>query len=181
MQVENAPYADSLKEENLYSHALSYQDMEDCLAEAAEEELDDLIKKSDYIGVMVDESTDISVFKKLLIYSKVCVNGQPAIVFGANVAIQDGKAATVYKAIVDFLEMKKIPMDKVIGFASDGASVMVGRKTGVTTLLKQANPFLISIHCIAHRLALAAAGAASCCPYLVQYKTIESNFQLLPV
>ena len=44
-----------------------------------------------------------------------------------------------------------------MGFGSDGASVMTGRKSGVATRLKHRQPKLIAIHCVAHRLALAAA------------------------
>ena len=41
------------------------------------------------------------------------------------------------------------------GLATDGASVMTGKKNGVATKLKELNPVLISVHCICHKLALA--------------------------
>ncbi|XP_070562439.1 E3 SUMO-protein ligase KIAA1586-like [Ptychodera flava] len=53
--------------------------------------------------------------------------------------------------------------------ATDGASVMTGKHKGVTTLLKQDNPFIIRTHCIAHRLALAAAQASHAIPYLDKF------------
>ena len=37
---------------------------------------------------------------------------------------------------------------------SDGASVMLGKKSGVLVLLKEQQPSLIGIHCSAHRLEL---------------------------
>ena len=49
---------------------------------------------------------------------------------------------------------------------SDGAAVMVGRCSGVVSHLKGRKPCLISIHCINHRLALAAGHAADSIPYL---------------
>jgi len=54
----------------------------------------------------------------------------------------------------------------MVGFGSDGASVMTGRKTGVATRLKCKQPFLITIHCAAHRLALAAADAGENVSYI---------------
>lgn len=45
---------------------------------------------------------------------------------------------------------------KTVAFGSDGAAVMVGAKKGVATLLKADIPHVISIHCVAHRLELAA-------------------------
>ena len=40
-----------------------------------------------------------------------------------------------------------------MGFGSDGASVMTGHDSGVAAVMKCSNPYLISIHCFAHRLA----------------------------
>lgn len=47
---------------------------------------------------------------------------------------------------------------------------MVGCRTGVTTQLKAKNPYILSIHCIAHRLALASGQAADAVPYVKQYQ-----------
>ena len=171
-QIENA---DNLKEVepskiNIYQHTYSYKEMEDALSDAANQELDKLISDSPFIGLMVDETTDISVYKKLIIYLKLTINGRAAIVFGGNVEVPDGKSNTVFKAICDFIKQKTIPVEKIVGFASDGASVMVGRVNGVCTQLKDMNPLITSVHCIAHKLALAAATASTKIPYLVQYK-----------
>lgn len=46
-----------------------------------------------------------------------------------------------------------VELSKVMGFGSDGASVMMGRRGGVVAKLKEENPNLIGIHCVAHRLA----------------------------
>ncbi|KAJ8332554.1 hypothetical protein SKAU_G00423430 [Synaphobranchus kaupii] len=43
-----------------------------------------------------------------------------------------------------------------MGFGSDGAAVMVGRRGGVSTLLRQEIPHLINIRCLGHGLELAA-------------------------
>ena len=46
-----------------------------------------------------------------------------------------------------------------MGFGSDGASVMTGHDSGVGAVIKCSNPYLISIHCFAHRLALTSSQA----------------------
>ena len=43
----------------------------------------------------------------------------------------------------------------MIGFSADGASVNLGKNTGVAAKLKEDAPWLIDIHCLAHRLELA--------------------------
>ena len=72
----------------------------------------------------------------------------------------DSKAETIEKALLQYCDMAGIEMRKVMGFGSDGAAVMVGRVSGVSTRLRVHNPVIINIHCVAHRLALAAANAS---------------------
>ena len=54
-------------------------------------------------------------------------------------------------------------MNKLFGMATDGVSVMVGEHSGVTRRMKNKNPFILSAHCIAHRLSLASGQAADRC------------------
>ena len=51
----------------------------------------------------------------------------------------------------------EIPLGKVVGFTSDGASVMVGEHKGVATLLKKDCPAALTFHCAAHKLALSCS------------------------
>ena len=44
---------------------------------------------------------------------------------------------------------------KLVGFGSDGASVMVGKNNGVLALLRQLQPAVQGVHCVAHRMELA--------------------------
>ena len=52
----------------------------------------------------------------------------------------------------------RLPLNKLAGFTSDGASVMISPKNGVLGKLRgvaKVNPKLFSIHCPPHRLVLA--------------------------
>ena len=53
-----------------------------------------------------------------------------------------------------------LDMNKCVGFRYDGASTMVGKNTGVATLLKKVNHFLTSTHCVGHKTNLAALEAS---------------------
>lgn len=60
--------------------------------------------------------------------------------------------------ILDLIKNTRgLELSGLMGFASDGASVMVGEENGVAARLKRLVPELYSAHCIAHREALAAA------------------------
>ena len=52
---------------------------------------------------------------------------------------------------------------------------MTGRREGVATCLRRLNNGIISVHCVAHRLALAASQASQSIPYLAHFKDILSS------
>ena len=107
---------------------------------------------------MVDESTDISVTKQLVLYGRyVSESGEPRSTFLRIVDLVDGTAERIEEAIRAYMTDKQLTFSRLMGFGSDGASVMTGRRAGVGTRLYRSNPYLIAIHCVAHRLALACS------------------------
>ena len=89
--------------------------------------------------------------------------------------LADGTATSIEKATLDLLHTAIFDIGDVSSFGSDGASVMTGRKNGVAGRLQRLNCNLISIHCIAHRLALATSQASESIPYLRRFKAILSS------
>ena len=45
-----------------------------------------------FVGLMIDESVDIAVFKKLVIYIQVVFMGNVKVFFAANMNREDGRA-----------------------------------------------------------------------------------------
>jgi hypothetical protein len=89
--------------------------------------------------------------------------GQTAFI--DNLEISDGKAETIKNALLGKLNELGIDIKKVVGFGSDGASVMTGCRSGVGMQLRQSGAeFLIHIHCAAHRISLALSQAAKSVP-----------------
>ncbi|XP_070564960.1 zinc finger protein 862-like [Ptychodera flava] len=87
--------------------------------------------------------------------------------------ILNGTAEAIESATVAFLDDKSLEVNpKLAALGSDGASVMVGRKTGVATRMRQRNPMMLNVHCVAHRLALAAAQAMEGVKYLQRLSNI---------
>ncbi|XP_071166178.1 zinc finger protein 862-like [Mytilus edulis] len=119
------------------------------------------VGQSSFYSILIDETTDISVLKQLIIYVKFMVGEECQIKFLAMEDLYDGKAVTITDKLKEVCKDANLQIkDKLIAFGSDGASVMVGRKGGVAALLKQESSLLISNHCVAHRLALAVRQAA---------------------
>ncbi|MCO5575625.1 hypothetical protein L7F22_029427 [Adiantum nelumboides] len=47
----------------------------------------------------------------------------------------------------------------MVSFGSDGAAVMVGSRNGLASLLKKRSPYMVPIHCLAHRTHLCISDA----------------------
>ena len=62
--------------------------------------------------------------------------------------------------------------NRLCELGSDGASVMLGVRGGVSKLLKDEAPFLVANHCIAHRLALACGQSSNEITYLKRFESI---------
>ena len=145
------------------------------LATVIEDDQISALKASKFYSLLTDESTDIAVLKQLVLVARYRVNGEVKTSFISMQDICDGTANTITQAILSYLTKKSLDIEKLRGFASDGASIMVGCRNGVATQLKRCSPSLISIHCVNHRLALAASHAADHIPYLQRFKTHLHN------
>jgi hypothetical protein len=131
------------------------------------------IQLSPAFSLLIDETTDVSIKKQLIVYCKYLCNGEAKTSFLGILELQDGKAATITKAILDFCRLVNLDVStNLFALGSDGASVMLGRRGGVSKLLTDHAPYLISNHCIAHRLALACGQAANEVPYFKKFKAI---------
>ena len=57
----------------------------------------------------------------------------------------------------------------------DGAAVMIGCKSGVSALMKEKNPQIVSIHCVAHKLELGVLDADRSIDYLHKFEDIVKS------
>jgi len=110
-----------------------------------------------YYSILIDESTDISISKHLIVYVKYLDNWEPKTSFLGLVHVDSCDAASIVKSLIGYLMKKELKTELFYGFTSDGASVMLGCDNGVAAILKQeVNPLILNIHCVAHRIELAA-------------------------
>lgn len=129
-----------------------------------------VFKESAYFSLMADETTDVSILKQLVLYGRAVEKGKLKSSFLKMIDLEDGKANTITNAIVSYLESADLDIKRMSSFGSDGASVMIGCRTGVATQLLGHNEQMMSVHCICHRLALASGQASTDVPYLKKMK-----------
>ena len=119
---------------------------------------------------MIDESTDLSMEKQLIVYVNNVEKGELHTSFMTLIKLVAADASVVFNALVSYLKVCDINVSKVYGFGSDGAAVRVGKQNGVANRLKNENPYMLSMHCVAHKLALSSLDAAKSVKEVAYYE-----------
>ena len=94
----------------------------------------------------------------MVIYARYMYCGSVATTFLKICELFDGTANTIESSLQEFMPDKGLPVSKMVGLGTDGASVMVGRHNGVAARFKQRQPlpaFIVSViarHLPPHRL-----------------------------
>jgi hypothetical protein len=95
------------------------------------------LQKCSFFSIMCDESADLSVNKNLIIYVRYVCNGKAQTKLLGNVKLKDCTSQGIEKQLLAMLKERKLDIYRMVGFGSDGASVMTGRKNGVGVLLSR--------------------------------------------
>ena len=124
------------------------------------EELCTLLKDNPF-SLIVDESTDVGTVKHMSLVVRVATNDfQVKDHFFALIPLKDATAVSLHASIKEVFETQGIPYkENMIGFASDGANVMLGVNHSLSTLLKNEIPNLFIMKCICHSFHLCASYA----------------------
>ena len=121
------------------------------------------VKKSAFYGVMIDESTDISVTRHLVVFATIIEENLPVTLFFGLVQIEECKndSTMIYETLISSIRKWGLDLKKFVGFGSDCARTMVGNSRGVDAQIKEkVNPYILACHCVAHRTNLVDLDAA---------------------
>ena len=83
-------------------------------------------------GLIIDESTDITAQKTLIVYVRYLRRMTPVTKFLSLIPVVSGDADSIITTLLKYLKNNKIDScqsSRLVGFASDGASVMTGNGT----------------------------------------------------
>ena len=128
----------------------SIKDIQSCISDTIQRSITEAVADSQYYGILLDKSTDISVQKHLSICIRYVHYGEPVTKFLTNVSLDDGKAHTIVSVTVKCLEVFCLPLSNMVSLATDGASVMTGKKTDVGVQLKAEYPHFQLKHIVLH-------------------------------
>eukprot|EP00102_Acyrthosiphon_pisum_P019856 XP_016657066.1 PREDICTED: zinc finger MYM-type protein 1-like [Acyrthosiphon pisum] len=146
--------------DSLYSKKISHtswivqNELIDICAEHIKTTIINEVKSTGIVAIMVDEARSykeeqLSICIRYVNGLDVCERFLTFIDVSSS-----QKAIDIVAAILMFLEQSNMKDVKVIAQSYDGASVMSGQHGGVQTLMKEHYPYVIYIHCVAHRLNL---------------------------
>ena len=107
------------------------------------------LQSSDCFSLMTDESTDIAVLKQLVLVGRYLTDDGIKTSYLCITDIPNGTAETIEAVMLKFINDKALQI----------SGLMTGRLSGVAASTNASSPRMISVHCINHRLALAAAHA----------------------
>ncbi|KAK1876665.1 Zinc finger protein 862 [Dissostichus eleginoides] len=163
---------------NYTSHRI-IDEMLEILGTVVEEPILANISASVAIGLEVDETTDVSVKKQLDVHVRYMdKNGLLYSQFLDLVTVSDGRADTIVKAIRTILTKKNIPTQRIYGLGTDGAAVMTGRVNGAAKQLQDTFPWMVSVACAAHHLALCYKDASSGLAYMNSFRDLLQQLHL---
>ncbi|XP_066272600.1 zinc finger protein 862-like [Branchiostoma lanceolatum] len=170
----------SLHVHNGLNLGLTYRNDQACrtfvatIGQCMQEELVKSFQSARFFSIMSDSSMDRSILDQELIYVTYIEDGLPVNHLVNIVALQHAHSTGILDAILAGLEDVSVTRDdlshRLVGFGSDGASVMQGAQNGVAAKLKEICPSLVSIWCVAHRLELAALDTVKNLPILSELK-----------
>lgn len=130
------------------------------------------LETSPWYSICIDESTDVSVTQSIIVYVKYINAGQLFTKFLKLKELTHATAAGIFEATMSVLREYNLDVEKMSAIGTDGAAVMLGERNGVAVKFKECNKSIISIHCVAHRLALASGQAADSISYLIKFQEI---------
>ena len=119
------------------------------------EKLISVIENVKFFSLTMDGSTDDGSVEQETIFIRFCNKGQVSTKFVCIGEPASTGSSDLYDFVIEQLKVAELfdKMDKFIGFGSDGASNMTGRRTGLISRLKE-DYTIVGVHCLAHRLEL---------------------------
>ena len=122
--------------------------------------------KTSPFSILLDETTDVSTTKQLCAVVRLFDSSTECIAsrFFRLYEVSKADAETLFTTVKEDLEKIGIPLNNIIGYAADGANVMMGGHNSVRTRMEELNPHIFTMKCICHSAAICASNACTKLP-----------------
>lgn len=148
----------------LHSRYSATQIIQHVASEMQSKIVSNIIASSTKLAVLIDEASSLSHKPVMTVSVKASIEGaSPEFIFLDLVELDNQRADGIEQALLTCLMKAGFTeewlLENWVTFVSDGASVMLGKKSGVATRLTSRFPRLFVLHCMNHRLELAVSNA----------------------
>ncbi|CAG8529935.1 16511_t:CDS:2 [Cetraspora pellucida] len=171
LSLQESSESSEYKNYGTYLNSVAARNFAIAIVHIIEQKLINEIKLAENWSIMIDESNSIDE-KHLVIATQYMTLNVPVIRYIGVIKLEDCRSEYIFEKLKNFISNKELDIKNIAHFGSDGASTMIGLKNGVSTRFKDLNPYMTSVHCIAHRLHLAGQDAAKEVPYFKEYESI---------
>ena len=127
------------------------RDLVECLASSLEDNLISKLSGHKFIGIQIDESTDVGKESILISYVSYFFEGKSRVDYLKSFRLDEKNAQHIHNTLSAYLKTKGI-YPKI--YAQMGAAVMSSHKNGVCGLLKKELKNMVFLYCVAHRINL---------------------------
>ena len=150
-----------------YRNRKAGKEMMEAISRTIREKLTQDISESEYFGLALDTSMDVSSTENLVITIRYIdkKTNQVCEKFFKLLSIKEKNADFIYQTLITFLNSNSL-MNKMIGISTDGEKAIASQKNGVIGKFLKLRPYLIFSHCVCHRIALGAKDLVKEFPYL---------------
>ena len=122
------------------------------------------IEKNRYFAIMADKYIDKSNKEQLSFCVRTVADSlEPAEEFLGFYELENIKSGTTVRVIKDIMVRLNIQIENCRGQTYDGASNILGKKSGVATQILSGQPKAVVTHCQGHSLSLAAKDLTTNC------------------
>jgi hypothetical protein len=128
------------------------------------------VKAGGEFAIMVDETKDVRKLEQLSLVIRYFYKGEIKESFLQFESVQNLDAASLSAKILSALDRFQLDYrEHLVGQGYDGAAVMSGKHSGVSTRITEQARFSHYIHCYAHRLNLVLVDVAKAVPEASQF------------
>ena len=112
-------------------------------------------RSSDYFGMVLDETADISRTEQVSLFLRYIFNGETKETFTGFYSTKSTEGEVLYELVKTAISKLELRLEDIVAECFDGAANMSGARKGLAARMKECSPLSIYVHCHGHRLNLA--------------------------
>ncbi|XP_022801370.1 SCAN domain-containing protein 3-like [Stylophora pistillata] len=125
------------------------------IADLIRERIRNDVRTSEWYGIILDETSDISRREQVSLCLSFALNGTKKEAFIGFYSTISTEGEVLYELVKSAITELSLDLKNIVGKVFDGAANMNGVHKGLSTRMEECSPPVIYVHCYGHMLNLA--------------------------